>query len=139
MAADLTWPELTPHLRGLASVATVSASGGPHVAIVSPAVVDGTIWFGALRSSAKAANIAATGTIALVWSADGEAYVWGAAEIVDDVETKRSMWTGTWAYEPGGFFGTPDNPDYVLVRVTPQRAMLLTAGPDGPTPSRWIA
>jgi general stress protein 26 len=126
-------------LTGVASMATVTPDGDPHVAVVTPVVIDDVIWIGTYRSSQKAANLLARPSIALVWSTDAEAYVWGRAELLDDVQRKRSMWDDTWPYDPAMFFSTPDNPDYVLVRVTPRRAMVMRFGEHGPERSRWSA
>jgi general stress protein 26 len=60
------WSDIAPHLHGVASLATVTPSGGPHVSIVMPAHVDGTIWVGSHRSARKAINVAAHGKVALV-------------------------------------------------------------------------
>lgn len=135
----MTWNELTRSLTGLASLATVTSDGGPHVAVVSPVVVDDAIWIGTNRSSQKAANVLANPAVALVWTSEAEAYVWGSAEMLDDVDLKRSMWDGTWPYDPAVFFSTPDDPDYVLVRVTPERAMVMRFGEHGPERTRWSA
>ena len=107
MSDELTWPDIVPQLHGTASLATVTPGGRPHVAIVTPAVVDDVLWINSFRSARKAANLAANPSVALVWSTEAEVYVWGDAELVDDLDTKRSMWEGTWAYDPATFFGTP--------------------------------
>lgn len=139
MADELSWSEVEPHVRGVASLATVTPDGSAHVAIVSSAYVEATIWIAATRSSRKALNIAANPSVALVWSGDAEVYVWGSAELVDDLDVKRSLWADAWPYDPAMFFGSPENPDYTLVRVTPARAMTLTFGPSGPVQARWQA
>jgi general stress protein 26 len=137
MSDSFSWTDVVPHLSGVASVATVSPTGEAHVAIVSPVVVGGSIWFGAYRSSAKARNLAANPSVALAWTPGPEAYVWGRAELVDDLDQKRSMWDGAWPYDPAMFFRSPDNPDYVLLRVTPDRALVMTMGAAGPQANRW--
>lgn len=137
MSGSFSWSDVVAQLNGVASVATVSPTGEAHVAIVSPAVVDDSIWFGAYRSSAKARNLVANPSVALAWTPGPEAYVWGRAELVDDLDQKRSLWDGTWTYDPAMFFRSPDHPDYVLVRVTADRALVMTMGADGPQANRW--
>ena len=72
------------------------------------------------RSARKTINVGANPSVALVWSGAAETYVWGEAELVDEVAVKRAMWADAWSYDPAMFFQTPDNPDYVLIRVRPQ-------------------
>lgn len=137
MSAPLNWSEVTADMKGLASLATVTPDGQPHVAIVSPTEVDGTIWIGINRSSAKARNLGAAPQAALVWSEEAELYLWGEAELVDDLDVKRSMWADAWSYDPAMFFQTPENEDYLLIKVTPTRAMRMVIGEQGPERRRW--
>ncbi|MEM9562260.1 MAG: pyridoxamine 5'-phosphate oxidase family protein [Actinomycetota bacterium] len=140
MSDELSWDELAADLNGIASMATVTPDGEPHVSVISSAVVDGTVWIGTSRGARKAINVGGTPSVALVWSGSAEVYLWGSAELVDDVDTKRSFWDdGVWSYDPAMFFQTPDNPDYVLIRVTPERAMSMSFGEQGPTQRRWRA
>ena len=64
-----------------------------------------------------------------MWDPGSEAYLQGRAELVGDVAQKRVLWgSGQLPYDPAGFFGAPDNPDLVLVRVHPERATVMADG-----------
>ena len=122
----MEWSDVVAHLTGLAHVATASPTGEPHVAVVAPVVVDDTIWIFTRGSSGKAANVAANGRVALTWRPGPEAYLWGDAEVVVDLDEKHCLWARTdLPFDPAGFFGTPDHPDHVLVRITPTRAVVM--------------
>jgi general stress protein 26 len=135
----MEWSDVAPHLTGIAQLATVRPDGSAHVAVVSPSVDGEVLWIGVERSSATARNVAANPTAALVWTPGAEAYVWADVEVVDDVDTKRRLWDGAWGYDPAGFFGTPDNPQYLLLRLVPRRATVLTATDEGLQRLRWTA
>lgn len=129
---------MAPHLRGLAHIATAAATGQPHVALVSPVVVDEDIWFLTFRASGKAKNIAADGRVALMWSPAEEAYVGGVAELIDDADRKAWLWnSGLLGYEPASFFHAVDHPAYVAVKVTPQSATVIVHGANGFERKRW--
>jgi len=130
------WNDVVPHLTGLAHVATTDADGHPAVAVVSPIVEDGTIWFQTRASSQKARNLVADRGIALMWQPGGEVYVWGEADVIADAAVKARLWP-TWNYDAVSFFGAPDDPGVVVVRVTPTRATVLTGGEPGPQRQRW--
>ena len=134
----VTWPDIAPHLSGMANVAT-NGPAGPHVAIVAPVVDDdGTVWFQTRRTSGKARAVDHDPRIALMWRSGSEAYLWGRATLVDDVAQIEARWT-TWPYDAAGFFGRPDEPGIVLVRIEPDRATVMTVGADGPQRLRWTS
>jgi len=136
----MNWNDVIPHLNGLLHVATADSGGAPHISKVAAAVDGATIWIATMRTSGKARNVAANPRVALMWDSGSEAYVWGDAELVDDIEEKRRIWdSGLLPYDPAMFFGTVDNPLLVLLRVTPTRATVLTMGPDGGTRGTWSA
>ncbi len=126
----LAWNDVASQLTGLAHVATASADGAPHVAVVAPVLEGGELWIFTLRSSRKARNLAANPRISLMWRPRAEIYLTASAELVDSADDKARLWARPdLPFDPAGFFGTPDNPDFVLVRVTPRRAMVM--GPTG--------
>ena len=44
----------------------------------------------------------------------------------DDVDEKRRIWgSGLLPYDPSQFFGTPENPDLVLLKVQPVSAVAM--------------
>lgn len=122
----MDWDDVTPHLTGLTHIATSNAAGDAAVAVVSALIVDGEVLFQARRTSTKVRNLVENPSIAMMWQPGAEAYVWGDALVVEDVEVKRRHWA-EWPYDASGFFGSPDDAGVVLVRVTPRRATVMTA------------
>jgi general stress protein 26 len=128
----MDWSDVAQHLTGFAHVATATADGEPHVSVVMPCVEDDTIWIFTFASSGKARRIAANGRVAMMWRPGAEAYVYGTAAIVDDVAEKQRLWARPdLPFDPSMFFGSVDNPDHVLVKVTPTRATLMVEGEGG--------
>ena len=136
----MNWADVTEHLTGLAHLATATPDGRPHVAIAG-AVVDGDVLcFGTRASSGKARNIAVNPEVAMMWSPAAEAYVQGVAELVHDVDEKRRIWSsGIFPFDLATFFGSPENEDFVFVRVRPRSATVLTQGDNGIVRRRWVA
>ena len=117
-------------LSPLAHVATIGADGEPDVVPVHPAWEGDTIWFMAATDSVKARNVAHHAGVAMHWQVDeaGDGVeVWGTAEVHDDVETKRRLWTGVFDYDLGDFApgGPDDSPTMAFIAVRPQRAVYL--------------
>lgn len=139
----LTWEEVARLVTGVGSahLATARPDGTPHVATVWAGVEGERLWFATMASSRKAADLRANPQVALAWAGNGaETYVWGRAELLADQVTRHRLWHGgILPYDPAAFFGSPDNPDLAMVRVTPTRATVLRAGPDGPGRERWRA
>jgi general stress protein 26 len=136
----MNWTDVTEHLTGLAHLATVTPGGRPHVAIAGAVVDGGLLWFGTRASSGKARNIAVNPEVAMMWSPAAEVYVQGVAELVDNVPEKRRMWnSGIFPYDLAMFFGSPENEDFVFVRVRPQSATVLTQSDSGIVRRRWVA
>ena len=136
----MDWDELAGLLTdgGLAHIATASADGRPHVAVVAPFVEGDRLWIFTMRGSGKAKNLAENPRIALMWRSGSEIYVRAEAGLVDDPAEKARLWqSDLLPFDPVGFFGTPDNPDLLLVRVTPQSATVLGMGPTGPSRRTW--
>jgi general stress protein 26 len=133
----MDWNDVTPHLTGLAHIATTGPDG-PAVAVVAPMVEGDVVWVQTRRSSHKARNLVVDPQIAMMWQSGSETYLWGTVEVVDDVPTKERLWS-LWPYEAAGFFGSPERPDVVLLRVDPTRATVMAAGPDGPSRLLWHA
>ena len=139
----MSWDEIAALINGTppAHLATADGEGHPHVAVVAP-VVDGPhLVFLTGARSAKIRDVRANPQVAFVFEGNGaETYVWGSAEVTEDVDAKRALWSsGTLPYDPVGFFGSPENESVVLVRVTPSRASAMRQGPDGPGRDTWSA
>lgn len=124
------WNELAAQLTGLAHLATASAEGRPHVSVVAPVLDGDRLWIFTRRGSGKARNLAVNPAVALMWRPGAEIYLQGRAELVDDPADKAKLWARSdLPFDPAAFFGSPDHPDLVLVRVVPERAVIL--GPGG--------
>ena len=132
----IDWPDLVGQLTGLAHIATADAEGTPAVAIVSAIVEDDHLWFQTRSGSRKARNLVANDRIAMMWQPGSEVYLWGVAEVSNDIATKQRLWS-QWPYDAAGFFGEPEREDVVLVRVAPRRASMMAMGTDGPERLVW--
>lgn len=81
---------------------------------------DGDLWFFAERTSRKLDHVAAhPGVNVAVGSGATWVSVAGTAQVVDDAEKKRALWSaGVEAWLPDG----PDSPQAVLLRVRAESA-----------------
>ncbi len=134
------WEELAQVVKsaGLASIATASRRGRPHVAVISPAVEGEVLWFGTWVTSGKARNLQENPEVALMWRPQAEVYLRGTAELVGDPDEKHRVWdAGLFTYDQEALFLSPDNPDLVYVRVRPVSALVMAQGPVGLTRKTW--
>ncbi len=135
--------EFASRLSPWAHLATVGADGAPDVVPVHPCWEGDVLWTMTGVGSVKAANIRANPSVALHWQVsevgDG-VEIWGSAELVDDVATKRRMWTEVFDYDLSAFApgGPDDSPDTVFIAVRPERAVVLHAYGMGGV-QRWRA
>ena len=113
-----------------AHLATVGADGEPDVVPVHPCWQDGVLWILCGTGSVKARNVAVNPRVALHWQVtevgDG-VEVWGTAEVFDDLDTKRRLWTGVFDYDLGAFApgGPEGSPGTGFMAIHPSRAVLL--------------
>jgi general stress protein 26 len=136
----MNWTDVTHHINGYAHLATAAPDGTPHVSLAAAAVDGDLLWIGTRRSSGKARNIAANPRVALMWTPAAEVYVRGTADLIDDLDEKRRVWdSGIFPFDLAAFFGSPDDADFVFVRVRPQFATVLTQGDRGIERRRWTA
>jgi general stress protein 26 len=134
------WTDVAAHLTGQAHIATVRADGSPHIAKVWPALDGQTIWIGTRATSGKARNLRVNPEAALMFEPQGEAYVSGNVEVISDPPTKQRIWdSGIFPYPLAGFFGSADSDDFVLLRFTPRRAIVMTQGESGLRRDTWQA
>ena len=136
----MEWEQLAQHLgsAGLATLATASSDGRPHVSIVSPAVEDDVLWFGTWANAGKVRNLAENPQVALMWRPGAEIYLRGSATLVPDVDEKRRVWDlRLFPYDQEGFFLSPDNPDLLYVRVRPYSASMFSQTPVGLSRKFW--
>lgn len=138
MASTIDWPEVAVNLTGFAHLATVRPDGMPHVAKVSPALDGDVLWLATRSSSRKARNLVAHPHAALMFEPSAEVYVRADAEMVHDLATKERIWnSGLFPFPLAMFFGTFDDPDFVLVRLTPVSAIVMRQGAGGVTRDTW--
>ena len=136
----MNWTDVTQHISGYAHLATAAPDGTPHVSLAAAAVDRDLLWIGTRASSRKARNIAANPRVALMWTPEAEVYVRGTADLIDELDEKRRIWhSGVFAYDLAAFFGSPDDADFVFVRIQPQSATVLTQGDRGIERRRWVA
>jgi general stress protein 26 len=134
----MDWPDVSVHLTGFAHLATSTPDGSPHVSMVMPYVEDDTIWVFTRGSSGKAARVASNGKVALMWRPGAEVYVYGTAELVHDLDEKLRLWAKPdLPFPPSSFFASADDPDHVLIRIAPTRAIVMTDGGDGIRRLSW--
>lgn len=119
-------------LGAWAHLATVCADGSPHAVPVHPCWEGDTLWIMSGLSSVHTRNLARRGDTMLHWQV-GESsnfdslMIWGAAEIHDDLDTRRRLWEGVFDYDLSMFApeGPDDAADVGFVAVTPTRAVVL--------------
>ncbi len=133
MDAQLTLEEVKTFATALspwAHLASVGSDNKPDVVPVHPRWEGDVCWVMTGLSSVKARNIGHNPNVALHWqvAAVGDGIeLWGSAEIVSDVDTKRRLWTNVFDYDLNAFApGGPDNsPDTAFLAITPEKAVIL--------------
>jgi general stress protein 26 len=97
-----------------------AAENVPTVRVMSVATVegDGTIWYASYTTSEKVRQIQQQPQVAISAYEDGTTLeLTGRAEIIDDAEQKRKLWSDSWmTYFPNG----KEDPEYVLIKITPE-------------------
>lgn len=130
---ECTLDEVKEFAAGLspwAHLATVGADGEPDVVPVHPCWEGDTLWAMVGTTSVKARNVSENPQVALHWqvteNGDG-VEVWGTGKVVDDLETKRRLWSGVFDYDLNAFApgGPDDSPGTGFLAVTPTRALIL--------------
>ena len=138
---EMEWGDVAEGLRAqqFLFLATVGPDGRPHVAMVAPVIEDDAIdgpvvWIATTRGSRKAVNALAHPDVAAHAAMDpargnAQLFLRGTVEVVDDLGEKQRLWhSGLMPYDPTMFFGTPENPDMVLLKVRPTHASSLRMG-----------
>jgi general stress protein 26 len=110
-----------------AAVATV-AEGQPRVRMVHPTWEGQTLWFATSRQSPKAVQLAANPGIDVQFQVAAPDFVHllvrGSVELLDDAQTRAHVWD-VMDYDLAEFWpGGADDPDYLAVKITPQRVEL---------------
>lgn len=114
------------------SLITLGANGYVHARVMQHFApeADLTLWFGASPNSRKAEDIRRDNRVTAIFREDSSpayAVLAGHAEIVTDLDLRRSHWFPEWdAFFPGG----PEGDDYALIKMTPTRIELLNFARD---------
>lgn len=100
----------------------------PRVRVVHPTWEGSTLWFATGISSPKIAQLRANPNIDVQFQVAPPDFihilVHGKAEIVEDPGEKKRVWD-VFNYDLSDFWpGGPDDPDYMPVRVVPERVEL---------------
>jgi len=106
------------------AIATQSPSG-PRVRMVHPTWEGETLWFATGTSSAKVKHLKQDPRVDVQYQVAPPGFVHllvrGNAEIVTDGAEKKRVWD-VIDYDLGQFWpGGPTDPEYTLVRITPER------------------
>lgn len=124
----------------LASFATIAEDGKPWTRYVVVKADDQmNIWFATFKNSRKIHQIGKNPQVHLVLgvtdpqTAVSWLQVQGRAEILEDAETKNVVWYDLL----GSIFSGPDDPNYVVCKVTPNRIEYYTM--NVPKPEIWQA
>jgi general stress protein 26 len=134
----MEWSAIVPHLTGHAHIATVGPDGGPHVAKVAPAVEGEVVWIAMNADSTTVRNLRASPQLAVMFEPEAELYVYGTVDLVADHATKRRIAdAGLFPFSVEGFFGPPEHDSWVLVRLAPARATLISQGETGLRRDTW--
>jgi general stress protein 26 len=119
------------------SVATIDGKGRPRSRILHPIWERSTGWIATSRNSLKAKHLARNPHVSLAYVADitKPVYVDCTAEWVDDQAVKQRVWDPykqappPLGYDPAPFWGSPDSPNFGLLKLTPWRIDLATFPP----------
>ncbi len=110
-----------------AAVATVTADE-PRVRLVHPTWEGQVLWFATSKNSPKAVQLAANPAIDIQYQVAAPDFIHllvrGRAELLADAATRAHAWE-VLDYELADFWpGGVDDPDYLVVKVIPQRVEL---------------
>lgn len=116
------------------TVATVDSKGRPRSRVLHPIWEGQTGWIATTRTSYKARNIANNPHVSLSYVKEitKPTYVDCVAAWVDDLDEKRRIWElyknapEPMGYDPAMFWGTYDNEQFGLLKLTPWRIELVT-------------
>ncbi len=135
--SPLTWQEVADAaetISWITYVATVGKDGRPHVAVVAPGLAEeGRVWFATRRHTQKHRNLVGNGEVSFHWpvttgAGPGELFGRGVARLHDSEAARRRHWNRVVPYDMSNFWGSPDNPDLILVEAVMTRVSLT--GPE---------
>ena len=122
--------EFAAKLSPWAHLASIGADNRPDVVPVHPCWEGDIAWVMIGATSVKACNIANNPNVAMHWQVTGAGdgvELWGTAEILTDLATKRRLWEGVFDYDLNLFApgGPEDSPDTAFLAIKPERALVV--------------
>ena len=120
-----------------AFLATADKAGRPHLAFVSPGLVNGLVWVVSDLDTQKVRNVRDNPHVALHWPVDADdtnlqLFVRGQARVRTDPGDKEDLWSRNpvpWSL--AGFYSGPADPELVFIEITPTYASLAPAFGEG--------
>ena len=103
------------------SVLSTTSRNIPWARFMEQAKIDDdfSLWYATALSSAKVKQIKANHKVcALIFKEDKDLRIFGYAKIITDKRTKYSLWQNRWQVY---FAGGKDDPQYTLLKITPQK------------------
>lgn len=115
------------------SVATVDSKGRPRSRILHPIWEGSTGWIGTFRHSHKSKHLENNPYVSLAYIKDVMRPVYAdcVATWVDDLAQKKRIWNlflntpEPLGYDPAPIFGSPDDENFGLLKLTPWRIALV--------------
>lgn len=116
------------------SAATIDSQGRPRSRILHPIWEGNTGWIGTHRNSHKAKHLAHNPhmSLAYIMNAFKPVYVECVAEWDDSLAQKQRVWDlfkygpPPVGYDPGPTFGSPDDENFGVLKLTPWRIDIVT-------------
>ena len=117
------------HRMAWCNLATLDGRGRPRSRVVHPIWDGATGWIGTLRSTPKVREITRDPHISLAYIGDVARPVYAdcLATWIDAPSEKTRIWElfrsapPPLGYDPASVFGSADNPDFGLLKLTPWR------------------
>jgi general stress protein 26 len=125
--------KILPKLTGptLCALATMTEDGRPWVRYVTPFADENlTLWMATFLGSRKVAQIKKnpevhlTTGVAVMETAESYLQIQGRAEILTDEKTRKTVWFDHLK----NIFSGPDDPNYVVCKITPYRIEYQSMG-----------
>ncbi len=124
------------------ALATVTPEGYPWVRyVVAAADQEMNLWFATGASTRKVAQMKNNPNVHLTGGATtlDETKAWVQVEATAEVKTDPETKQGFWQDELAKYFQGPDDPEYVVVKLTPSRIEYSAMDMEDMTPQVWQA
>jgi uncharacterized pyridoxamine 5'-phosphate oxidase family protein len=134
------------HTMVWCNVATVDSQGRPRSRLLHPIWEGSTGWIGTHRTSYKSKHLAQNPYVSLAYITDvmNPVYVDCTVEWIDDLAQKQRIWDlfkhapSPLGYDPASTFGSPDQADFGLLKLTPWRIALVSFPAPSHEEGQWI-